>query len=138
MTHHVDQDQERQGNSFMLGLMAGTAIGAGMALLFAPREGSELRRELANGASRLGEQINQGTGTVRESARRAADSASDLIERGKSAYRDASSDVRDSADKVASQAESAVDSAAESAKRNVRQTASAVDSAANRAQNHRP
>ena len=133
MPHHFE-DQDRQGNSFMLGLMAGTAIGAGIALLIAPREGAAMRRDLSESAHRLGEKLSHGAGSVRQTARRAADTASDLIERGRSAYSDASKEARHAADRGADRLDTAVESAADSARRTVNQAAGAVEHTADRVQ----
>ena len=46
-----------QGNAnrdFLIGLMTGSAIGAGLAILFAPRLGSELRQRVTDSATDLG------------------------------------------------------------------------------------
>ncbi len=40
------------GGAFLAGLLLGTAVGAGLALLFAPKSGRELRRQLAESARR--------------------------------------------------------------------------------------
>jgi gas vesicle protein len=130
MPHHFEHQQDRQGNStFMLGLMAGTAIGAGVALLMAPREGAQMRRELSNGAHRLGEQLSHGAESVRRTARRAADTATDLIERGRSAYHDASATTRETMDEGTSRLDAAVDSAATSARQTASRTAANVERA---------
>lgn len=128
--HHADH-HDRQGSSFMMGIMAGTAIGAGLALLLTPRDGRAMRRDLADGAHRLGEQFTHGADVVRERARRVADSASDLIDRGRSAYHDAADEVRHAS--TGSSIDNAVDDAARSAKRAVRQGADTVERAAGQA-----
>lgn len=128
MPHHFDQ-QDRQGSSFMMGLMAGTAIGAGIALLMAPREGAQMRRELSNGAHKLGEQLSHGAESVRKTARVAADTATDLIERGRAAYFDASGSARDAVQDGAARMDNAADNAADAARRATRQTASNVERA---------
>lgn len=125
MHHSAEQFDDRQGGGFMMGLMAGAAIGAGIALLFAPKEGTQTRRNLSDGAHRLGEQISRRSGTVRDTVRHATETANDLIARGKSAYRDASSHARETAEEGADRLDASVDRAADSAQR-----------AVNRAQQH--
>jgi gas vesicle protein len=44
---------------FLLGLIAGSAIGAGLALAFAPRRGSELRRLMTESANDLSHAASQ-------------------------------------------------------------------------------
>lgn len=127
--HHADQ-HDRQGSSFMMGVMAGTAIGAGLALLLAPRDGAAMRRDIADGAHRLGEQFTHGADVVRERARRVADGATDLLDRGRSAYQDAADQVRNSS--VGDDIGDAVDSAARSATRAAKQGADAAERTADR------
>lgn len=64
------------GIGFGLGLLAGAAIGIGLGLLFAPKEGAALRRDLAKRARDLQDEASQQF----ERAREAAD---DLTARGK-------------------------------------------------------
>ncbi len=42
------------GSGFMMGLLTGTVLGAGLGMLFAPKSGSELRGQLSESASHLG------------------------------------------------------------------------------------
>lgn len=42
-----------RGSGFLIGLLCGAAVGATVGLLLAPKTGSELRRDLADGAGRL-------------------------------------------------------------------------------------
>lgn len=46
----MDQDHERQVANFISGLLLGTVIGAGVALLTAPRPGRKTRRRLKRAA----------------------------------------------------------------------------------------
>lgn len=113
MTHymHDEYGSSGSGSGFAMGLIAGAAIGAGVALLFAPREGSLMRQDLASGAQRLGQRFREDYGSVaegvRDSARRAVDRASEAVDRGKDAYRDASTDVRSGINKAADDAREA-------------------------------
>jgi gas vesicle protein len=51
--------EEQSGASFMLGMLTGAFVGAGIALLFAPRSGQEIRQQLGEQyrdiADRVGE-----------------------------------------------------------------------------------
>lgn len=64
------------GVAFALGVLSGAAIGVALGLLFAPRDGAALRRDIVRRARDLredaGDQLN-----------RAADVADDLAERGR-------------------------------------------------------
>ena len=42
------------GGSFVMGLLTGTVLGAGLGMLFAPKSGSELRNQLSEQAGNLG------------------------------------------------------------------------------------
>lgn len=67
MSHDVEHGDRGAGSgAFLAGLLMGAAVGAGLALLFAPKKGSELRGQIAETARR-----------TRESARDAYKKASD-------------------------------------------------------------
>jgi gas vesicle protein len=55
--------EDQSGASFMLGVLTGAVVGAGVALLFAPRSGAEVRQQLGEQyrglADRVGEQTQQ-------------------------------------------------------------------------------
>jgi gas vesicle protein len=76
--------QERRDHGFMIGLLAGTCIGGGLAMLFAPRSGSDLRQQMADSAKDLGEQASQ---QYRQVSTRVGEAVDDLTRRGQ--------DVRD-------------------------------------------
>jgi len=64
------------GGGFMLGLLTGTVLGAGLGMLLAPKAGSELR-----GA--IGEQARNWSNTASEQVKRASEAASTWAERGR-------------------------------------------------------
>jgi gas vesicle protein len=63
---------------FVIGLMTGTVLGTGLAMLFAPKAGSELRTQLSDQAAALANRAQEG-------ARRAAENAGRWAETGKEA-----------------------------------------------------
>jgi len=69
---------EARSFGFAYGLLVGTALGAAVALLFAPKAGSELRGQLADATSR----IRQRAGQVYNRASTAVD---DVASRARSA-----------------------------------------------------
>ena len=91
MAYEYDRfEREEGGGSFLMGLLAGTVLGAGLGMLFAPKAGSELR-------SQLGSTIADGTGRLREVAdqtySQASDKVSQMMDRGRDAYDRARSSV---------------------------------------------
>lgn len=84
MAYEYDRfEREEGGGSFLMGLLAGTVLGAGLGMLFAPKAGSELR-------SQLGSQLSDSTGRLREAAdqgyQQATEKVSQMVDRGREAY----------------------------------------------------
>ena len=53
------QTQEHRDHGFMIGLLAGTCVGAGLAMWLAPRLASELRERGTDSARSLGERASE-------------------------------------------------------------------------------
>ena len=53
------------GGSFVMGLLTGTVLGAGLGMLFAPKAGSELRDQISDQAGNI---ANQASGALDASA----------------------------------------------------------------------
>ena len=66
MAYEYDRfdDEESGGGAFMMGLIAGAVLGAGLGMLLAPKPGSELRSQLGDTASRLRDRAAEGYGRV--------------------------------------------------------------------------
>jgi hypothetical protein len=80
MAYEYDRfEREDGGGSFLMGLLAGTVLGAGLGMLFAPRPGSELR-------SQLGEQAGRLRNTAGGAYSTASDKVSQIMDRGREAY----------------------------------------------------
>jgi gas vesicle protein len=91
MAYEYDRfEREEGGGSFLMGLLAGTVLGAGLGMLFAPKAGSELR-------SQIGSTIADGTGRLRDVAdqtySQATDKVNQMVDRGREAYDRARSSV---------------------------------------------
>src|SRR5262245_41553612 len=91
MAYEYDRfEREEGGGSFLMGLLAGTVLGAGLGMLFAPKSGSELR-------SQIGNQITDQTNRLREVAdqtyTQASEKVSQMVDRGREAYDRARSSV---------------------------------------------
>jgi gas vesicle protein len=106
------------GGSFVMGLLTGTVLGAGLGMLFAPKSGSELRNQLSEQAGSLANTASEGYRKAAENAGQWAQSgkeaASELAERGKDAY---------------DKARDAVNRGTEEAQRYVRDAASSINAA---------
>lgn len=68
MAYEYDRfdDESSGGGAFLMGLIAGAVLGAGIGMLLAPKAGSELRSQLGDTASRLRERAAEGYGRVSE------------------------------------------------------------------------
>jgi gas vesicle protein len=87
-------DNEGGGNgSFVMGLLTGTVLGAGLGMLFAPKAGSDLRSQLTEQA-----------GTIRSTAsdgyRRASEAAGEWTEKGREIVDKATEKGRDIVDRA--------------------------------------
>ena len=69
-------ENEGSGGSFMMGLLTGTVLGAGLGMLLAPKAGSELRGAIGEQARNLGS-------TVNEQYKKASEAASGWSEKGR-------------------------------------------------------
>jgi gas vesicle protein len=82
----LDYREGGGGSSFVMGLLTGTVLGAGLGMLFAPKSGPELRRDLSEQAGSVANQASEGY-------RRASESASQWAEKGREVYNKASEAV---------------------------------------------
>lgn len=90
----VDDPNGRTGGAtFLIGFIAGSMLGAGLALLFAPRTGDETRREVAERAQRVREKAREGLGS-------ASERVTQFAERGKAMYQTAADKAREAAQAV--------------------------------------
>src|SRR3984893_1811648 len=104
------------GGSFVMGLLTGTVLGAGLGMLFAPKSGSELRNQLSDQAGTLANQATDGY-------RKATENAAEWVDRGREMY---------------DKAKGAVSRGADEAQRYVRDTANDVSAAVTAVSTHSP
>ena len=97
------------GLSFGLGLLAGAAIGVGLGLLFAPRTGAALRRDIARRARHLQDEAAGGYERVAEAAGDLADRGRDAAQRARTAVATGIREARRYANDVADTAASRFD-----------------------------
>ncbi len=87
MAYEYDRfEREDGGGSFLMGLLAGTVLGAGLGMLFAPKAGTELRNQLGEQAGRL-------RTTAADGYSQATEKVSQIVDRGREAYERARSTV---------------------------------------------
>jgi hypothetical protein len=80
MAYEYDRyEREDGGGSFLMGLLAGTVLGAGLGMLFAPKAGNELRNQLTEQAGR----IRTSAGDTYHTA---SEKVSQIVDRGREAY----------------------------------------------------
>ena len=73
------ENEGSTGGTFMIGLLTGTVLGAGLAMLFAPKVGSELRHQIS-------EQAGNWANSASDGYRRASEVAGDWAGRGRDFY----------------------------------------------------
>jgi hypothetical protein len=80
MAYEYDRlEREDGGGSFLMGLLAGTVLGAGLGMLFAPKPGSELRTKLSEQAGKL-------RTTAADGYQQASGKVTQIVDRGREAY----------------------------------------------------
>jgi hypothetical protein len=81
-----EQSQSWDGAGFFTGLVAGTLIGAGLGVLFAPRRGVELRGHVANSAASVGQSISKTVDGWAERSRVAYEGGRDAAARARDEF----------------------------------------------------
>lgn len=76
---HEHEYEGNGGTGFVMGLLTGTVLGAGLGMLFAPRAGSELRHQIS-------ETAGQWKNTAGGQYRRAAEAAGTIADKGREMY----------------------------------------------------
>src|SRR5579862_5520901 len=71
------------GGSFVIGLLTGTVLGAGLGMLFAPKSGSELRNQLSEQAGNIRDTASEGYRRASEVASDWADQGRDMVDKAK-------------------------------------------------------
>ncbi|MGE3508325.1 MAG: YtxH domain-containing protein [Vicinamibacterales bacterium] len=80
--HRYDTDA---GGSFVMGLLTGTVLGAGLGMLFAPKAGSELRNQISEQAGTLANNAQEGYRRATETANEWADKGRGMVDRARDA-----------------------------------------------------
>lgn len=80
MAYEYDRFEREEGSgAFLMGLLAGTVLGAGLGMLFAPRAGSELRSQISDQAGRW-------KNTANDAYQQASEKVTQFVDRGREAY----------------------------------------------------
>src|SRR5438552_15332717 len=84
-----DNESSGGGAGFMMGLLTGTVLGAGLGMLLAPKAGSDLRgaigeqaKNLGNAATEQYKKASEAAGTWAERGREMVDKAKEAVTRG--------------------------------------------------------
>jgi gas vesicle protein len=118
------------GGSFVMGLLTGTVLGAGLGMLFAPKPGSELRGQISEQAANLANQAQEGVRKVSENAGEWADRGRDMYGKAKDAVVKGADDAQKYVRDNAGSAKDMVAKGADEAEKYARDTASGIKDAA--------
>jgi len=70
---------ENTGSKMFFSFLTGAAIGAGLALLFAPQSGKETRKQIKDLSEKLGGEVKDGVDKVSEKAKTFLEGAKDTF-----------------------------------------------------------
>jgi gas vesicle protein len=98
MAEQYDRFEESNGGGFMIGLLAGTVVGAALGILFAPKAGFEIRNQLSDQAGKIADQASKGY-------RRAADTAASWADKGRQKTQEAYDRTREAVSRGSEEAE---------------------------------
>jgi gas vesicle protein len=79
-------EEEVGGGGFLIGLLCGTAIGAAVGLMFAPRSGSELRRTLYDSTGDLRHKAYEAYGQASEQVNTIVSKGRQAMDKGREAF----------------------------------------------------
>jgi gas vesicle protein len=82
-------EEEAGGGGFLIGLLCGTALGAAIALMFAPRSGSELRQTLYDSTGDLRRKAYETYGQASEQVNNFVTKGRQAMDRGREAFESA-------------------------------------------------
>ena len=85
MADYDRYEGEGSGGGFMMGLLTGTVLGAGLGMLLAPKAGNELRGAIGEQARNLGNKASEQYRRASESAGTWAEKGRDLVDRAREA-----------------------------------------------------
>jgi gas vesicle protein len=80
------QYEEDSGGGFLLGLLCGTALGAAVGLMFAPRAGSELRQTIFESTDDIRRKASDAYGQASEQVNNMVSKGKQAMDRGAEAF----------------------------------------------------
>jgi gas vesicle protein len=109
-------ENEGSGGGFMMGLLTGTVLGAGLGMLLAPKAGSELRGAISEQARNFGSIASEGYRKASDMANEGYRKASDMANEGYRKASDTASGWSDKGREFVDRARDAVSRGAEEAR----------------------
>jgi gas vesicle protein len=89
-----DRYENEGGGGFMMGLLTGTVIGAGLGMLLAPKAGSDLRGQVAEQARNFGTKANEQWSKASEAATGWAEKGRDMVSQARDAVNRGAEEAR--------------------------------------------
>jgi gas vesicle protein len=79
-------EEESGGGGFLIGLLCGTALGAAIGMMFAPRAGSEIRRTLYDSTGEIRKKAYETYGQATEQVNHMVEKGRQAVDRGREAF----------------------------------------------------
>jgi gas vesicle protein len=79
-------EEEAGGGGFIIGLLCGTALGAAIGLMFAPRAGSEIRQTLLDSTGDIRRKASDAYGQASEQVNNIVSKGRQAVDRGREAF----------------------------------------------------
>jgi gas vesicle protein len=79
-------EEESGGGGFILGLLCGTALGAAIGLMFAPKTGSEIRQTLYDSTGEIRRKATDAYGQATEQVNTMVSKGRQAVDRGREAF----------------------------------------------------
>jgi gas vesicle protein len=79
-------EEESRGSGFLIGLLCGTALGAAIGLMFAPKVGSEFRQKLYDSTGDLRRKAYETYGQASEQVNNMVTKGREAVDRGREAF----------------------------------------------------